>query len=184
MPYNDSQDIQHSCLDALQELSAKFADKSEQLARAQREALQAAGDEFLNDCRRLLAVRDPQSLAQVQGLFFDPMFQLQRQQRYQQNWLKLMWTSGSILLELADQQLQAGERQARGLAEQLRGNAPGDAGAVGDLLIHMMEKTNSYQEQAIKVAERTFEFMGSGMRPVLPATVSSLRKPAAEAGQA
>jgi phasin family protein len=151
------QSAQAANLELLQQLNTKLFEGVEQLTALQMSALRAAAEENFEVCRKLLAVRDPQSFAALQTSLTQPMAQAEKLLELNRKVYDLFSTTQAELTKAGETQIAAGTKQVQEALETITSNAPAGAEPAVAVLKSAIESAGSVFESAQKVAKQAAE---------------------------
>ena len=175
------QSAQTANLELLQQLNTKLFEGVEQLTSLQMKALRAAAEENFDVCRKLLAVRDPQSFAALQASLVQPAAQAEKLLELNRKVYELFAATQSELSKAGETQLAAGAKQVQDAVEVISTNAPAGAEPAVAILKSALESATNVFESAQKVAKQAAEATESGIAAATKAATQAATQAASAA---
>lgn len=179
------QDAQKAHLELLQQISSTMFSGVEQLSQLQFKAFHSASDEQFDNLGKLMAVRDPQSFAELQASLFRPTAQVDRLMEFNRQVYDVVSGTQSEIARLAEKQIEAGAQQVQEMVEVIAKNAPAGAEPAVTALKSAVENAGVVYENARKAAKQAAELAENGMAAAASAASQASRNGAqAAAGTA
>lgn len=182
------QSAQTANLELLQQLNTKLFEGVEQLTAMQMQALRAVSEENFEICRKLMAVRDPQSFAALQSSLTQPMAQAEKLMEMNRKVYDLFSSTQAELTKAGETQIAAGSKQVQDALDTITSNAPAGAEPAVAVLKSAFESAGSVFESAQKVAKQAADAAESSInaataaatKAATAATSTAARKTAAK----
>ncbi|TWI48019.1 phasin family protein [Pseudomonas duriflava] len=137
------QSLQKANLDGLQQLSSKMYDSAEALGRLQMNTLRAAADDNYERVRKLMTVRDPQTLFDVQEYLPKPNEQAERLLDFNRQAYDVFSQLQVEVTKVMEHQLETSTQHMQGLVEDMFKHVPTGAGPAVSAFKTAMETASS-----------------------------------------
>jgi len=165
MSFYDSEKLQaaqKSNLELLQKVSAQVFEGAEKLAGLQLNTLRATTDAHFDNLRKLLAVRDAEGFAGLQGSV-SPTAQLEHLVDFNRRAYELISSTQSGIVKLVEQHVEASTKQVQAAVEEIAKNAPVGAEPVVAAFKSAVAGANTLYENTQKAARQATEFAENGI---------------------